>query len=99
MLQIAEATCRYGASVLANGASPGEARAAAHEVAAELGLVAESLRRLTRLSPAERRQMARQLVAVGWSKQRIAAQLGVSDRTVRGYFRPGPGRAGQFHGG
>ena len=95
MLQIAECTCRYGASVLANGAGPGEARAAALEAAEELAVVAESLRRLTRLSGPERRVRAFQLAAAGWSKPRIAVQLGVSDRTVRYYFRPrspaGPG--------
>ncbi len=100
VLQIAECTARYGASVLANGASPDEARAAAVEVAAELATIAETLRRLTRLGPSERRERAVQLAALGWDKQRIAVQLGVSDRTVRYYFRPrSPGRAGQFHGG
>ena len=100
MLQIAECTARYGASVLANGASPDEARAAAVEVAAELATIAGTLRRLTRLGPSERRERAVQLAALGWDKQRIAVQLGVSDRTVRYYFRRrSPGRAGQFHGG
>ena len=99
LLRIAECMCRYAASELGNGLGPADARAAAAEAAAELAMVAESLRRLTRLGPSERRVRAVQLAAVGWDKRRIATQLGVSDRTVRGYFRAGPGRAGQFHGG
>ena len=94
VLQIAEATARYGASVLANGSGPVEARAAAVEVAAELSMAAEALRRLTRLGPSERRARARQLAALGWPKHRIAVQLGVSDVTVFNYLRRdrGPGR-------
>ena len=99
ILQISEATCRYGAAQLLNGLGPGEARDAALFVAGELELAAAALRKLTRLGPAERRRLAVQLVRLGWSKQAVAVQLGVSDRTVRGYFRPGPGRAGQFSGG
>ncbi len=91
-LLIGECTCRYGASVLANGSDPAEARAAALEVAAELSMVAETLRRLTRLGPADRRAMAARLAAVGWPKHRIAVQLGVSDVTVFNYLRPDPGR-------
>ena len=96
VLRIAEATCRYAASQLGNGIDPAEARETAAFVAGELAVVAEALRRLTRLGPAERRVLARQLVGLGWSKQAVAVRLGVSDRTVRGYFRPGTGRAGQW---
>ena len=90
MLRIAECTARYGASVLSNGAGPGEAREAALEVASELAMIAESLRRLTRLSGPERRERAVQLAALGWSKHRVAVQLGVSDSAVRGWLRSRP---------
>jgi hypothetical protein len=86
MLQIAECTCRYGASQIGNGASPAEAREIARFVAGELVSVAEGLRRLTRLRPAERRLLAVQLAALGVQPKRIAQQLGVCDRTVRYYL-------------
>jgi hypothetical protein len=88
MLQISEATCRYaGSALLANGTGPAEARATVLFVAGELELVAAGLRRLTRLSGAERRVLAVRLAALGWPTRRIAAQLGVSDRAVRYYVR------------
>jgi len=90
VLRIAECTARYGASVLSNGADPGEARAAAIECAAELAMIAETLRRLTRLSGPERRALAVKLAALGWSKHRVAVQLGVSDSAVRGWLRSRP---------
>ena len=65
MLQIGEATCRYAASQLLNGLGPDEARETAVFVAGELELVAEALRRLTRLGPAERRVRAVQLRGAG----------------------------------
>ena len=90
MLQIGEATCRYGASQLLNGLGPEEARETAVFVAGELELLAEALRRLTRLGPAERRERAVQLVGLGWSRPRIARHLGVSERVLRNYLRPRP---------
>ena len=90
MLQVGECTCRYAASVLANGTGPDEARATALFVAGELELMAEALRRLTRLGPAERRVLAVQLARLGWTRRAIAARLGVSERAVFGYLRPGP---------
>ena len=90
MLRIAECTCRYGASVLANGADPAEARAAALECAAELTVVADTLRRLTRLGPADRRALAGRLAALGWTVRQIAQRLGVGEATVRTYLRRGP---------
>ena len=93
VLQIGEACCRYGASILGNGADPREAREAAVECASELAMIAETLRRLSRLSSSERRQRAVLLVGLGWSKHRVAVQLGVSDRAVRNYVsRSRPGR-------
>ena len=59
-------------------------------VASELELVADTLRRLTRLSVAERRVLAFKLVTLGWSKHRVAVQLGVSDSAVRAGSGPGP---------
>ena len=50
ILQIGEATCRYGAAQLLNGLGAAEAREAAVFVAGELELTAAALRRLTRLS-------------------------------------------------
>ncbi len=90
MLQVSESTCRYAASVLANGADPAEARATALFVAGELVQMAESLRRLTRLDAAGRRVLATQLAALGWTRRQIAARLGVSERAVFGYLRRGP---------
>ena len=78
-LQIGEACCRYGASVLANGADPDEARSAAVECAAELSMIAETLRRLSRLSGPERRQRAVHARGVGL----VAASGGGAARRVR----------------
>ena len=52
VLRITEATARYGASQMANGLGPADARAVAVEVAAELAMAAEALRRLARLGRA-----------------------------------------------
>ena len=88
VLQIAECTCRYGASVLANGAGPAEARAAAMECAAELVTVAGALRRLTRpdLDAAQRRALAVRLASDGLSQREIARQVGRSERQVWSYL-------------
>ena len=95
MLRITEATCRYAAAQLGNGADPGEARATAVFVAGELAEVAAALRRLTRLGPAERRALAAQLAALGMGPARIAVRLGVSERCARYYVagRSSRGRA------
>lgn len=87
MLQISEATCRYAASVIGNGASPGEARQTALFVAGELTAVARSLRRLSRPGEAERRrgerrEEARRLRGEGLPVRVIAARLGVTHPTV-----------------
>ena len=87
-LRIAECTSRYGASVLANGASPEQARAAALECAGELAAVASIVRRAVRLSGAERRGLARILAGRGMTRREIAERLGVSERAVYGYLRP-----------
>jgi hypothetical protein len=87
MLEVAGATCRYAAGQLGNGLGPEEARQTAVFVAGELELTAAALRRLTRLSGPERRVLAVQLVGLGWSKHRVAVQLGVSDSAVRGWLR------------
>jgi transposase len=90
ILQISEATCRYGASQLLNGLGPAEARETAVFVAGELELAAAALRRLTRLSGPERRARAVQLVGLGWSRHQVAVRLGVSDSAVRGWLRSRP---------
>jgi transposase-like protein len=87
ILGVAECTARYGAAQLSNGLGPAEARETALFVAEQLELSAAALRRLTRLSGAERRARAVQLVGLGWSKHRVAVQLGVSDSAVRGWLR------------
>ena len=87
-LRLAEAVARYAADQVANGLAPKEARAAAIDAAGELAELAALLRKLTRLGPAERRELALELGGLGWDKQRIAVRLGLSDRTVRYYFRP-----------
>jgi hypothetical protein len=93
VLQIGEATCRYAAATLANGVSPEEAREAALFVAGELTAMAAALRRLTRLGPAERRALARQLEALGLGTHAISQQLGVHERTTRYYLTGKPGYA------
>ena len=92
LLRIAECGVRYAISELSNGSGPAEARAVAVEMAGELCMIAEALRRLTRLGPADRRVLAVQLVALGMSQREVADRLGVSTRTVWGYLRPGSER-------
>jgi DNA-directed RNA polymerase specialized sigma24 family protein len=83
LLRIAECTCRYGASQLANGASPDEARDTALFVAGELAGMAEALRRAVRPSRAERQGQAVELVTLeGLSARQAAARLGVTERTI-----------------
>lgn len=69
---------------------PAEARGAAMEAAAELAVVADTLRRLTRFGPAERRALAAKLAGLGWTRRQIAERLGVGERAVRTYLRRGP---------
>ena len=78
-LRLAEAVARYAADQMANGLAPEEARAAAIDAAGELAELAALLRKLTRLGPAERRELALELGGLGWDKQRIAVRLGLSD--------------------
>jgi DNA-directed RNA polymerase specialized sigma24 family protein len=85
MLQIGECTMRYAAVQLGNGISAAEARETALFVAGELTAMAEALRRLTRLGPDERRALAVQLAALGFTQRQIATRLGVSERAVRYY--------------
>jgi DNA-directed RNA polymerase specialized sigma24 family protein len=92
MLQIAECTCRYAASRLSNGAEPEEARQTALFVAGELAEVADALRRAVRLRAEDRPVVARQLARLGWPTKQIAAQVGVTPRSVR-YYVNGRGSA------
>jgi DNA-binding NarL/FixJ family response regulator len=83
MLQAGEATCRYGASVLSNGASPAEAAQTALYVAQELAGIAAALRKAVRPTRAQRRALAVLLVtADGLSRPQAARRLGVSERTI-----------------
>ena len=68
---------------------PAEARGAAMEAAAELAVVADTLRRLTRFG-AQRRALAAKLAGLGWTRRQIAERLGVGERAVRTYLRRGP---------
>ena len=83
LLRLAAVTVDYTLRELANGLNPEQARVAAIEAAAELSVVSEELRRLTRLGPAERRTLALQLTSLGMTQREAAARLGVSERTVR----------------
>lgn len=92
-LQIAEATIAYAGRVMSNGASPAEARAAAVEAAGELSVLADELRRLTRLRGPARRMMARQLAGRGVTRKEISTRLGVSEASVWNYLHRPPGGA------
>jgi len=95
MLRLTAAMCEYAAGQLADGLSPGQARAAALEAAGELAVVAEVLRRKVRLGPAERRALAVQLHALGVPRREMGWRLGVSEVSVRHYLRAaGIGPAG-----
>lgn len=85
LLRLAAVTVDYTLRELGNGLDPEQARVAAIEAAAELSAVSEELRRLTRLGPAERRTLARQLTSLGMTQREAAARLGVSERTVRSW--------------
>ena len=90
-LRLAEAVARYAADQVADGLSPAEARQAAIDAAGELAGLAALLRKLTRLGPAERRSLTRQLTALGMSQREVADRLGISLRTAWAYARrPGP---------
>jgi DNA-directed RNA polymerase specialized sigma24 family protein len=88
-LRLAEAVAGYAADQAGNGLGPEEARAAAIDAAGELAEMAATLRRLTRLGPSERRVLAVQLSAFGWTRHEVARRLGVSERAVWNYLRPG----------
>jgi hypothetical protein len=86
-LRIAEAVAGYAARQVGNGLAPEEARRAVLEAAAELELMAAELRALARLDGRERRALARQLAGFGMGTKRIAATVGVSERTARNYVK------------
>jgi DNA-binding NarL/FixJ family response regulator len=84
-LRLAASTVNYTITVMANGATAEAARQAAWEAAEELALLAQGLRRLTRLSPRERAAQARHLAALGMGTQEIATRLGVCAHTAWHY--------------
>jgi DNA-binding NarL/FixJ family response regulator len=87
MLALVEWTARYGASTLANGASPAEASETCVFLAEQLEAMAVALRRMAAPDgPAERRAHARRLAALGRSRREIAGRLGISERSVRDYL-------------
>ena len=87
LLGIGECTCRYAASVLANGASPCEAAETVVFVTGELAELAAALRRLERLTPAQRQARAAQLTRLGMTREEVGRRLGVSSKSVRKYLR------------
>ena len=87
LLGIGECTCRYAASVLSNGASPAEAAETMAFVTGELAEVAAALRRLERLTPAQRQVRAAQLTRLGMTREEVGRRLGVSAKSVRKYLR------------
>ena len=87
LLQITECTCRYARAQLGNGLGQEEATETGEFLAGELARAARSLRRLTRLSAAERRraergELAWKLRAEGLPVRVIAARLGVTHPTI-----------------
>ena len=103
LLRIAEGIAGYAAREIGNGLSPGAARRAALEAAADLEAAAASLRRLARPDPvarsrtgaadeAARRAVALELAASGWPARAIAERLGVNPETARRYLRVASGR-------
>lgn len=89
-LRLAATMATYAARQLSDGLTPEQAREATLEAAGRLEGLAESLRRLTRLRPAERRAVAMHLARLGHSRKQIAQYLGVSDRAVYYYVRGRP---------
>jgi hypothetical protein len=89
-LRIGASLCEYTAEQVGNGLTPQDARRAVVEVAAELADLAEQLRRLARLRPADRRSLAAAWAGLGMSRTEIARRLGVSDRAVYYYVRGRP---------
>ena len=94
LLRIASAIAEYSARSLGNGLGPDEARRAALDAAGELEAAAASLRALARpgdggsaARSAGRRDEAARLTAAGWSREEIAARLGVTPETARRYLR------------
>ena len=85
LLNVAGGTMIYATRQLGTGLSAAEARTVALESAAVLAETADALRRLTRLSGPQRRALARQLAAMGWTTRQIAAHVGVCERTTRYY--------------
>ena len=91
VLRVGETVCGYAAAQLADGLSPEAARQAARDAAAELEVIAGTLRRLTRPRPdldaAGRRALAVELARRGLSHRQIAARVGRSERRVWDYLR------------
>lgn len=86
LLRYLSAATGYAAGQLGDGLTPEQAREAALELAGELEQAASALRRAVRLRPEQRRALARLLDAKGVPVRVIAAQVGVSDRSVRNYL-------------
>jgi hypothetical protein len=87
LLRVTEATCAYAGRQLSNGIGPEEARRVGLDAAEELAEAARMLRRLTRLSAAERKAEAARLRALGFGTQAIADRLGVSMHSAWNYSR------------
>jgi hypothetical protein len=86
VLTITAAIAAYEAEQLANGLGPEQARRAVVDAAAELEAAAAALRRLARLTAADRRALAAELGGDGMSQRQIARTLGVSRRRAWDYL-------------
>jgi DNA-binding CsgD family transcriptional regulator len=86
VLAITAAIAAYGAAAIGNGLGPEQARRAVVDTAAELEAAAASLRRLARLTAADRRALAVELGGDGVSQRQIARTLGVSRRRAWDYL-------------
>jgi DNA-directed RNA polymerase specialized sigma24 family protein len=93
-LRVGESVIGYAARVLANGASPAEARETALEASAELSRLAVALRKSVRLPVAQRRSLVSRLTGLGYTHEAAAARAGVSVKTVRRDLAVCPSRSG-----
>jgi hypothetical protein len=85
LLRLVADLAGYAAAQVGNGLSPADARAAIGEAAAEFDAAAAGLRRMGAL--AERRNLARLLLAQGMTGAQITARTGISEKTISRYRR------------
>jgi DNA-binding NarL/FixJ family response regulator len=86
LLRVVAATAGYASRQVADGLTPAQAAMATAEAAAELSAAADTLRRLSRLSLADRKRLAAEWTGAGLGKREIGRRLGVCERTVWRYL-------------